>query len=133
MQVIIKFSLDKVIDKRSKCRSIWTDTLGTQLGLGLGLKNRLLHTHSNGCNDRLTDIGGVKVLLVKLTYRLYDRFAKCRQVRAPLSGVLSIYEGVVFFSIASRVRDRHLYVIPFQMDDGVANTFLIHLIRQKVK
>ena len=44
---------------------------------------------------------------------------KRRLMRSSLRGMLSIYEGIIFFAILIGMCKRYLYVFPFHVNNGI--------------
>src|SRR5690606_7053884 len=123
----------EVIDKSPYGRSVRSNSIGAQLGLGLGLKDGFLNTDSHGADDTLPNIRSVKIFFVKLPDRFYYRLSKGCQMCPSLCGKLPVDEGVVLLAVLIGMGEGHFYIVSFQMDDRVSSAFLIQLSAHQVQ
>ena len=106
---------------------------GTEFGLCLRLKNRLLNPYAQGAYQALTDVGRLVFLLVKLTHHAGVAFAESGLVRAAFGGMLSVDEGIeIVARLPVDMGESRLKVAVLDMDDGV-EAFTFHVVLQKVE
>ena len=79
MQVVIQLFLDKIEHVLPDRWPLRTNIPGAQFGFGLGFKDWFLYFYTNGSNYRSSNIGRIKVFLVKITYSLYKCFPELFQ------------------------------------------------------
>ena len=54
-------------------------------------------------------------------------------MRTATEGILAIYERVVGFAIARAVRNRHLDILAFEVDNGVERLLARHILGQQIQ
>ena len=110
--------------------------IGSQFGLGLRVEQRVLDFHRHGGAHGVAHIAGLEVLLVEIAKGFHDGLAHGLLVRAPMDGVLAVYEGVVVLAIfAGGVHHGELKVLIVQIDrliQAVAASLLVQQIQQTV-
>ena len=111
VQIPVERLLHELAHKILQTRAVRSDGRGPELGLRLPLEHRLHHAHRDRRIDRLADVRRVVVLLEEVAYRVGQRLAKRREVRAPPRRVLPVDERNVFLAIVPAVRERHLDVV----------------------
>ena len=131
MQVIIQLLRHEIKNKITHRRPLRGYIFGTQLCLRLRLEHRFLYFYADRRNNRSTNIGQIKIFLVKITDCFHHSFPKSDQVRSPLRRVLTVHERVILFPVLPPVRHRHLNIIPPQMNDRV-QPLSTHILRQQV-
>ena len=89
MQIVIQVILDEITDKLRYRRAVRSYIFRAELGLCLALEYRLLHFYADSGHDTRTNIRILEILIV------------------------------IFLSILVAMRDNHLYILPFQVDDRV--------------
>ena len=133
VQVVIQFSSHKIIDEGAHGRTVRCHVQRSEFGLGLAFEHRFLHPYRHCRDNALADVGCVIIFLVKFPDGLYHCFAECSEVRAALGSELTIHEAVVFFAVVVVVRHGDLDILPFQVDDGIAQFFLVGLAFQEIE
>ena len=133
VQVIIQFPFDKIPDKGAERSTTRGHVLGSQLGFGLRLKNRLLNPQANSTNDGAPDIGGIKILFVKFPNGPHQRLAVSRQMRTPLGRVLTVHEGIIFLAVLFTVGKGQFNIVSFEVNDRIANRIRRGLAHQKIQ
>ena len=119
VEEVVHFQFDEVayvfIDGHAAGRHVGR----TQLRLGLALEDRFLHVDGNGGNESVADVRIIHVLVEELFDSTGDMFLESTLVSTSLGGVLTVDEGVIFFSVLSGVGEGYFDVFSFQVDDRV--------------
>ena len=92
VQVVIQLLRHEVKNKITHGRTIRRYILGTQLCLRLRLEHRFLYFYADGRDNRSTNIGQIKIFLVKITDCFHHGLPESDQVRSPLRRVLAVHE-----------------------------------------
>ena len=90
-----------------------------ELDFRLALEHGFLDVYGYCRYQSVSDVAVLKVLAVELLYRLGYVLFERALVCASLCGVLSVDERVVLITILSGVREGNLYVLAFEVYDGV--------------
>lgn len=89
------------------------------------LSNTAPPLYADSGHDTRTNIRILEILIVifldDTTYRLLES----GKVRTALGGMLAVHERIIFLSILVAMRDNHLYILPFQVDDRVKSSVVI--------
>src|SRR5690554_2294143 len=123
MQVIVQLLLDEIVDEGPYGGSIRPHALGPEFCFGLGFKNRLLNPDGYCRHDALSDIRSIEILFEKLPYGFYHSLPEGSQMRPPLGGKLPVYKGIILFAILIGMRNGHLNIITFKVDNRVSPAF----------
>ena len=131
VQEVVHFLFDKVAYIFIDCHSAGNHIGRTQLRFRLTLKDRFFHIDGNGSNQSVTNVGIVHILVEELLDSTGDVFLESTLMRTSLGGMLTVDEGVIFFSVLSGMREGDFDVFPFQVDDRVKSRCR-HIVVQKV-
>ena len=135
MQIVIQVILDEITDKLRYRRAVRSYIFRAELGLCLALEYRLLHFYADSGHDTRTNIRILEILIVIFLDDTAYRLLESRKVRTALGGMLAVHERLIFLSILVAMRDNHLYILPFQVDDRVKRLgghILVQQIHQTV-
>ena len=106
---------------------------GTEFGLGLCLKHRLLNPYAQGANQALSDVGRFVFLLVELAHHAGITLAECGLVCAAFGGMLSVDKGIeVVTRLPVHVSESGFKVAVLDVYDGV-EAFAFHVVLQEVE
>ena len=119
MQEVVYFQLDEVAYVFVDCHAAGSHVGRSQFRFGLAFEDRLFHIDGDGGNQSVTDVGIVHVLVEELFDGTGDMFFESTLMGTPLCGVLTVDEGVIFFSVLSGVSEGDFDVFSFQVDDGI--------------
>ena len=119
MQIVVNLNLDKVTYKLIETSATWFHSSRTQLHLGLTLKDGFLHIDGNSTHDTITNIGEFVVFVIKLLNGACDMLLESTLVCTTLCRMLTIYKGVVLFTILIGMSKGNLYILRFEMNDRI--------------
>ena len=131
VQVIIQLLRHEIKNKITHRRPLRGYIFGTQLRLRLRLEHRFLYFYADRRDNRSTNIGQIKIFLVKITDRFHHGLPESNQVRTSLRRVLTVHERVILFPVLPPVCHCHLNIIPLQMNDRV-QPLSTHILWQQV-
>ena len=133
VQVVIEVFLDEIQYEAAHSGAVLAHVEAAKLGFSLALEHGLLHPHRNGGDDGAAHVGGIVIFFVKLSHGFHHRLPEGGQVGATLGGILAVHEGIVLLAVVVAVGHGHLNILPFQVDDGVAQVFYIGLAGEQVE
>ena len=120
VQVVVHFGFYEVahilVDAHSASR---LHCERAELYLGLAFKHRLLHVDGYRRHQTVAYVAVFIVLAEVFLYRPRYVFLESALVSAPLRGVLSVHEGVIFLSVLVRVCESYLDVLALHVYDRV--------------
>ena len=106
---------------------------GSEFGLRLCLKHRLLNPHTQSANQALTDVGRLVFLLVELAHHAGVAFAESRLMGAAFGGVLAVDERIkIVARLTVHMRESSLKVAVLDVNDGI-EAFTFHVVLQQVE
>ena len=129
MEVVVDILLDKIPYVLVDTLTVRRHLGGTELYLRLTLEHRLLNIQRNGCNNTVTHVGILIILVEKLFYCLGDMLLECALMRATLRGMLTIDKTMILFAILIGVRKSDFYVFSHDMYNGI-EPIVRHIIIQ---
>ena len=132
VQIVVQFLLYEVSDEFIHGqRGVGSHFLRSEFSLGLTLEHRLLDADAHRGHS-VADVGEFVALAAEFLYGAAHMLAESREMRAPLSGMLSVHETVVFLTVLVGVRQHHLDVVALKMYDGVEG-LRCHVFLKKIQ
>ena len=131
MQIVVDLTLQEVANILVDALAIWRHLGATKLNLGLALEYWLFYVDSYGSHDTITDIGIFIVLIEEFLYSLCDMLLEGTLMSTALSGMLTIYERMVFLAILISMGESNLYILAHDMNDRI-QAVVGHIVVQQV-
>ena len=133
VQIVIQLLFEEIDNILTHRRALGLHILRHQSGFGLRVESGLLDIDTDRRNDRSTHVRRIVILLVELLNDLGNRLAQRRLMRTAAEGVLTIHERIICFAVACAVRNRHLDILTFEVDNGVERLLARHILGQQIQ
>ena len=119
VQVVVYLLLDEVAHILVHRDAVGAHGERSELDLRLAFEHRFLHVHRDGGHQAVADVSEFKVFSAVFLDGSGDVLLESTLVSAALRGMLTVDERVVLLAVLVGVRESNLYVLTFQVDDGI--------------